>query len=98
MCLIDFGMPVEREDELPFGSNVPLESHGSSRTAGAKQKRKHLDHPRPYNKNNFDFFVFRDPALFVGQLSENSLLLIEKQWMEVVRNFNSPVDRHIFGT
>ncbi|CAL9110435.1 unnamed protein product [Musa textilis] len=98
MCLIDFGMPIEREDELPFDSNVPLESHGSSRTTGAKQKRKHLDQPRPHTKKNFDFFVFRDPALFVGQLSENSLVLIEKQWMEVVRNFDAPVGRHIFGT
>lgn len=53
---------------------------------------------RPPKSQNFDFFVFRDQALFVGHLSETSLLVVEKSWQEVLKTFGAPVHRHIFGT
>ncbi|WOK98379.1 U3 small nucleolar RNA-associated protein [Canna indica] len=98
MCLIDFEVPVDDDDEFPIGSDQ-AQKFDSSKPNGAKRKRKLLDHEsKPYNKKNFDFFGFRNPALFVSNFSENSLLLVEKQWMEVVKNFDAPIHRHIFGT
>ncbi|XP_008778520.1 WD repeat-containing protein PCN-like isoform X1 [Phoenix dactylifera] len=98
MCLIDFGMPINREDgEYPNGSD--LLKYDSSKNARAKRKRKNFDQESSPNKNkNFDFCAFGDPVLFVGHLSENNLLILEKRWMEVAQNFDAPVHRHIFGT
>lgn len=50
------------------------------------------------SRKNFDIFTFRNPALFIGHLCENSVLIIDKSWMEVVKTFAPPVHRHIFGT
>lgn len=53
---------------------------------------------KPPKNQNFDFFVFREQALFVGHLTENSLLVVEKSWQEVRKKFGAPVHRHVFGT
>ncbi|CAL9074648.1 unnamed protein product [Musa acuminata var. zebrina] len=99
MCFIDFGLPVDQDDESPIHSDLPLEKNDYNKIFGGKRKRKYLEQKsKPFNKKNFDFFAFRDPALFVSHMSDNSLLLIEKQWMEVVRNFDAPIHRHIYGT
>ncbi|KAG1361265.1 WD repeat-containing protein PCN [Cocos nucifera] len=100
MCLIDFGMPIDQDDdEYPKGSELLLEKHDSSKNARAKRKRKNFDQQfKPNKKKNFDFCAFKDPVLFVGHLSENSVLILEKRWMEVAQNFDAPVHRHIFGT
>lgn len=47
---------------------------------------------------NFVLSTFKDPVLFVGHLSEHSLFVVEKSWMQVARTFDAPVHRHIFGT
>ncbi|ONK63970.1 uncharacterized protein A4U43_C07F20780 [Asparagus officinalis] len=111
MCLIDFGMPVGEEEypELPNGPNLSLEKYDSSKNIKAKRKRKIIDQEvkplsidqevKPLSKNkNFDFFAFRDQALFVSHLSETSLLVVEKSWDEVRKTFGAPVHRHIYGT
>ncbi|XP_009385680.2 WD repeat-containing protein PCN isoform X1 [Musa acuminata AAA Group] len=99
MCFIDFGLPVDQDDESSIHSDLPLEKNDYNKIFGGKRKRKYLEQKsKPFNKKNFDFFAFRDPALFVSHMSDNSLLLIEKQWMEVVRNFDAPIHRHIYGT
>jgi len=99
MCLIDFGMPVGQDDyiKLPNGSNLLLEKHDASKNPKAKRKRK-IEESKPPMSKNFDFFTFSNPALFVGHLSENSVLVVEKPWEEVRKAFGAPVHRHIFGT
>lgn len=100
MCLIDFEMPIDQDDdEYPNGSDLLLEKYDTSKNARAKRKRKNFDQEfKPNKKKNFDFCAFRDPVLFAGHLSENSVLILEKRWMEVAQNFDAPVHRHIFGT
>ncbi|KAL2471554.1 Transducin family protein/WD-40 repeat family protein [Abeliophyllum distichum] len=100
MCLIDFGMPVDREDdtELANGEELTLRMLQSN----GKLKRKLKDHEleiRHSGRKNFEFCAFRDPVLFVEHLSRNSLLVIDKPWMQVVKTLDTPpVHRHIFGT
>ncbi|KAE8704475.1 cirhin-like [Hibiscus syriacus] len=92
MCSIDFGKPVDEDDESELVNGALLKF--------TNMKRKHwLNESQQCRKNNFDIVVFRDPVLFIGQLSKNSVLIIDKPWMEVVKSFDSaPVQRRIFGT
>ncbi|XAR48433.1 hypothetical protein NMG60_11031255, partial [Bertholletia excelsa] len=90
MCWIDFGMPVDQdhENELVNGYNLELKSLPSPE----------LD-PKQSAKKNFEFCAFKDPVLFVGHLSKNSVLIIDKPWLQVVKALDTaPVHRHIFGT
>lgn len=101
MCLIDFEMPVDGDDEdLPNGLDSPSKKSSSS-VKKSKMKRKWKDsnqEPEVNGKKNFNFSAFKDPVLFVGHLSEKSLLIIEKPWLEVVQTFDTPpVHRHIYG-
>uniref|UniRef100_A0A7N0U9R0 Uncharacterized protein n=1 Tax=Kalanchoe fedtschenkoi TaxID=63787 RepID=A0A7N0U9R0_KALFE len=103
MCLIDFGMPVDREengglvDDLESALkklNHPL--------INGRLKRKLRDcdfENKVTSRKNFVVSNFRDPVLFVGHLSENSLLVVDKPWLDVVKAFDSqPIHKHIFGT
>ncbi|KAF5766592.1 hypothetical protein HanRHA438_Chr15g0729331 [Helianthus annuus] len=48
---------------------------------------------------NFEFCAFREPVVFAGHLSKDSVSAIEKPWMQVVKGFDAkPVHRHIYGT
>lgn len=101
MCLIDFGVPVCEDDyiQLPNGSNLSLEMYDSPKNAKIKRRRKRIDDElKPAKNKNFDFFVFRNPAMFVSYISETSLLVVEKSWEEVRKAFGAPVHRHVFGT
>ncbi|XXG56848.1 hypothetical protein AAC387_Pa03g4158 [Persea americana] len=101
MCLIDFGMPVDEENEsFPNGVDPSSnKSFDSSRKPDLKRKWKDSSQePQLNGKKNFDISAFKDPVLFVGHLSEESLLIIEKPWLEVVQTFDAPVHRHIYGT
>lgn len=100
MCFIDFGMPVDQDDnELPNGSDTFLENNDAIKITRSKRKRKNPEEEsKRTTKRNFDICSFRDPVLFVGHLSENSLLIVEKRWMDVVQSFDAPVHRHIYGT
>ncbi|KAF5200850.1 Wd repeat-containing protein pcn [Thalictrum thalictroides] len=102
MCLIDFGMPVEKEDGsyLTNGLDATLKKLQNTFTnTGLKRKRKEagLDHNNKV-KTNFEFGAFKDPVLFVGHLSKDSLFVIEKPWRDVIQKFDAPVHRHIFGS
>ncbi|GAA0186765.1 hypothetical protein LIER_34053 [Lithospermum erythrorhizon] len=80
MCAIDFGLPVEVDDD------------------NTKLKRKSRER-KPSNRDNLVFSDYRDPVLFVGHLSKNSLLIIDKPWIEVAEGFDAkPVHKHIYGT
>ncbi|KAJ4976018.1 hypothetical protein NE237_001124 [Protea cynaroides] len=101
MCLIDFGMPVDHDDDknLPNGLVSPLKKFPDSENNSIlKRKLNKLDLELKLSRKNFDFSTFRDPVLFVSHLSENSVLVIEKPWMEVVKAFDAPIHKHVFGT
>lgn len=99
MCLIDFGLPVVQDGQLPHGSVISAEKIDPQKATKAKVKRKDRDEVLKQDiRNNFDFFAFKDPVLFVGHLLDSSVLLVEKQWMDVVKGFGPPVHRHIYGT
>ncbi|GFY85961.1 transducin family protein [Actinidia rufa] len=103
MCLIDFGLPVDRDDDgdLVNGHDPPLKKSQNSPINGRlKRKLKGQELETKHNsKKNFEFCGFRDPVLFVGHLSKNSVLIIDKPWMQIVKSFDTaPVHRHIFGT
>ncbi|CAI9115873.1 OLC1v1016884C2 [Oldenlandia corymbosa var. corymbosa] len=88
MCLIDFVMPVEKDDLPNLQEVLKMFPNGTLR------KRK-----LETNKKNFDFCSFKDPVLFVGHISKNSVLVIDKPWIQVVKTFDAqPVHRHIYGT
>ncbi|KAI3873622.1 hypothetical protein MKW92_037814 [Papaver armeniacum] len=102
MCFIDFAKPVVQDDDdnslvngaLDTSSEVSQDVVANS-NGKMKNKRK-----RESKKNfNFNFSPFKDPALFVGHLSDSSVLVIEKPWREVVQSFEAPpVHRHIYGS
>uniref|UniRef100_A0A1D1Z8K6 Cirhin n=2 Tax=Anthurium amnicola TaxID=1678845 RepID=A0A1D1Z8K6_9ARAE len=101
MCLIDFVMPVGFDAvDLPNGSNLLSDNFQYPfMNVKAKRKRRDANHETKQSKiNNFDFFEFRNPVLFVGHMLEHSLLVLEKPWMKVIQTFGAPVHRHIFGT
>lgn len=99
MCFIDFGLPVVDDVQLPHESTGSAEKTDSQKTPKKKQKRKACDEElKQAKRNNFDFFAFKEPVLFVGHLMDTSILIVEKRWMEVVEGFGEPVHRHIYGT
>ncbi|KAM3294223.1 hypothetical protein ACQJBY_037240 [Aegilops geniculata] len=94
MCVIDFGLPVVQDVQLSTS-----EKTDSQKAAKTKVKRKHRDEDLKQEKrSNFTFFAFKDPVLFAGHLLDSSILVVEKQWMDVVQGFGPPVHRHIYGT
>lgn len=99
MCLIDFGMPIHQDDELNVSQDQLPDKQVMFNSAKAKRKRKEIVQEMNLPKKvNFEFCAFKDPVLFVGHLSENSVLALEKPWVDVVKNFDAPVHRHIYGT
>ncbi|KAK1296649.1 hypothetical protein QJS10_CPB15g02043 [Acorus calamus] len=100
MCLIDFGLPVDEADEgLTNGLDTSLKLCDPLKIAKLKRKWKDISqNHKPKGRKNFEFYAFKDPVLFAGHLSDKSLLIVDKQWMDVVKTFDAPVHRHIFGT
>ncbi|KAJ6878606.1 transducin family protein-like 1 [Populus alba x Populus x berolinensis] len=101
MCLIDFGMPVDREEDsdLVNSQHSPLKKLQTTTMNGGLKRRLKEYQPETKLRKNFEILAFRDPVLFIGHLSENSILIMDKPWMDVVKTFDTqPVHRHIFGT
>ncbi|KAK6792666.1 hypothetical protein RDI58_011747 [Solanum bulbocastanum] len=103
MCLIDFGKPVDDDDEADLANGQDLASkklYSTLVNGSLKRKLKGSDLETKLNgRKNFEFIAFRDPVLFVGHLSKTSTLIIDKPWIQVVKSFDTtPVHRHIFGT
>lgn len=93
MCLINFEMPIRQDD----GSHAAIDEQGMSRSS--KKRKKPVEWLNsPSKKRNFDFCAFKNPVLFVGHISDNSLFVLEKPWMDVVESLDAPVHRHIYGT
>lgn len=102
MCLIDFGLPVVRDDDHGLVKcHAPAVSKSQSSTNGRlKRKLKGRDMETKHaGRKNFEICGFRDPVLYVGHISKGSLLIIDKQWMEVVKTLDAPpLHRYIYGT
>lgn len=104
MCLIDFAMPVDHEEGTGLVNGMDTITNklrNSPMSKRLKRKLQDLDRSeRKLNgKRNFDFFSFRDPVLFVGHVSNKSVLVVDKPWLEVVKNLDTqPVHKHVFGT
>ncbi|XWS09544.1 hypothetical protein CRYUN_Cryun40dG0093800 [Craigia yunnanensis] len=101
MCSIDFGKPVDQDDESDLVNGALLKFQGSLTNMKWKHRLRdsQTESKLGSRKNNFDLIVFRDPVFFIGHLSKHSILIIDKPWMEVVKSFDAaPVQRHIFGT
>ncbi|KAJ8541201.1 hypothetical protein K7X08_002017 [Anisodus acutangulus] len=107
MCLIDFGKPVDGDDEADLANVQDLVSKklhntlvNGSVNGSLKRKSKGSELETKQNsRKNFELHPFRDPVLFVGHLSKTSTLIIDKPWIQVVKGFDTtPVHRHIFGT
>lgn len=47
---------------------------------------------------NFRVFVLDNTCLFVGFTGPNSAALLEKPWVDVLKQFPPPVYRHMYGT
>ncbi|ESQ38800.1 hypothetical protein EUTSA_v10028433mg [Eutrema salsugineum] len=108
-CLIDFGKPVaeDEENEFPNGNlsktlEGKLVNMGLKLGKGTNRKRRLEEYQlegKSKERKNFEILPSKHPVLFVGHLSKNSIMVIEKPWMDVVKSFDTqPVDRHIFGT
>jgi len=99
MCYIDFGLPVVEDVDLLNGPVGPAEKSDVKKSTKTRQKRKaHDEESKQEKRNNFNFFAFKEPVLFVGHLLDSSILIVEKRWMDVVEGFSAPVHRHIYGT
>ena len=105
MCLIDFEIPVERDDSnsdlVPIEMLNSLDSVSKKLNSNGRLKRKLQQtdmYIKLYGRRNFEFFEFRHPVLFVSHASKSSLLVVDKPWLEVVKSLNSqPIQRHIYG-
>ncbi|KAK8968322.1 hypothetical protein KSP40_PGU005252 [Platanthera guangdongensis] len=95
MCLINFEMPIREGD----GFHAAIDEQGIPRANKKRKKPVEVEvMSSPSKKRNFDFCAFKDPVLFVGHISDNSLFVLEKQWMDVIKGLDAPVHRHIYGT
>ncbi|WCJ43302.1 Transducin family protein / WD-40 repeat family protein [Euphorbia peplus] len=101
MCLINFGLPVEREEtsEVVIGQHSPLKKLQPNLINGRLKRKLKESHTEAKHYKNFEFLAFRDPVLFIGNLSEKSILIIDKPWMDVIKSLDAPpVHRHVYGT
>nr|KYP57092.1 Cirhin [Cajanus cajan] len=90
MCLIDFGLSAEA-DESHNLINQDLKAN-IIQNFNTKKRTKH-------NRKNFNVVPLENPVLFLAYTSKNSLFMVDKPWLQVVKSLEAPpVHRHIFGT
>ncbi|CAL0322514.1 unnamed protein product [Lupinus luteus] len=88
MCLIDFGLPVEQDDNDMLNVQDPRVK--TLQNLSVKKKIRY---------KNFNVLPFENPVLFLAYMSKSSFFMIDKPWLEVVKSLEAPpVHRHIFGT
>ncbi|KAI3951256.1 hypothetical protein MKW92_035487 [Papaver armeniacum] len=99
MCFIDFGKLLAQDDDENNGVLDSSSEVSQDVVANGNGKVNHKRKRESQENLNVNFSPFKDPALFVGHLSESSVLVIEKPWREVVQSFEAPpVHKHIYGT
>lgn len=105
MCIIKFGNSAagsnNNNHELVNGLDSALRKLQQSSIIGKlKRKWKGFElESQVIGVENNKFYPLTDPVLFIGHLSDGSMLVVDKPWMEVVKNFEAPpVHRHIYGS
>ena len=54
---------------------------------------------KEHNRRNFEVIPFENPVLCLGHTSKNSIFMVDKPWLQVVKSLEGrPVHRHIYGT
>ncbi|XP_010556470.1 PREDICTED: U3 small nucleolar RNA-associated protein 4 [Tarenaya hassleriana] len=105
-CSIEFDMTAELEDttslqngDLPKRVEGKLVNGGLNFGNGTRKRPIEDDQLLSCKwKQNFDVKPSNHPILFVGHLSKNSVLVVEKPWMKVVKSLDTkPLHRHIYG-
>jgi len=103
MCLIDFGLPVEQDEGDML--NTQDSRDGNLQYISVKKGTKHskrkfevLPIEKPVRRN-FQVLPLENPVLFLAHTSKNSLFIVDKPWLQVVKSLEAPpVHRHIYGT
>ncbi|CAM8911121.1 unnamed protein product [Rhodiola kirilowii] len=102
MCLIDVGNSAAGVDNYEFVNSLDSafrKLHQSSIIGKLKRKWKEFELEPEVIDLKSNFFPFKDPVLFVGHLPDNSMFVVDKPWIQVVKSFDAPpVHRHIYGT
>ncbi|KAJ7533600.1 hypothetical protein O6H91_13G056600 [Diphasiastrum complanatum] len=100
MCFIDLRKPfgpqhdtevVGKDKIFGNGDHTYVLKHRSDNGDMSDKKSK-------CSKGNFNITTFDEPVLFVGHVSERSLLVVECPWSEVLLGLPAPVFRHTYGT
>ncbi|BBN10610.1 U3 small nucleolar RNA-associated protein 4 [Marchantia polymorpha subsp. ruderalis] len=90
MVQIDFSKPVKLYSHEPKEKS---QAHANGNGAAPKQNGSSSVHT-----DNFAYVPFKDPVLFLGHTAQSSVLVVEKPWLEVLRQIPAPVYRHLYGT
>ncbi|KAG6555830.1 hypothetical protein Mapa_002471 [Marchantia paleacea] len=90
MVQIDFSKPVKLYSHEPKEKS---HSHANGNGVTPKQNGSSSVHT-----DNFAYVPFNDPVLFLGHTAQSSVLVVEKPWLEVLRQIPAPVYRHLYGT
>ncbi|MCO5547308.1 hypothetical protein L7F22_000756 [Adiantum nelumboides] len=96
MCLIDFQKPVPQDSSSAASDSK--KSHLANGIAVSKQKAASQNGGNKPSEKNFVLVPFKDPVLFAGYVGDNSFLVLEKPWLEVVSQLPPPVYRRLYGT
>eukprot|EP00898_Chlorokybus_atmophyticus_P002048 jgi/Chlat1/2844/Chrsp194S03000 len=89
-CLIDFDRPVPSEPVV--GRKRKRHKHYQ----GHKQSKD--DSQAGQQTRNFEIRAFRNPCLFLTFTEDKSVLVVDRPWRSVVRQFPPPLYRHRYGT
>ncbi|KAG0557990.1 hypothetical protein KC19_11G171000 [Ceratodon purpureus] len=107
MCHIDFSQPigdeVEGTEEDSAGGKVVgngklhVGANGNGNGNGVDLKVSSRS-SRARESKSLVVVNMKDLVLFLGHTGPNSVLIVEKPWLEVLRQFPAPVARHVYGS
>ncbi|KAK6160594.1 hypothetical protein DH2020_003975 [Rehmannia glutinosa] len=86
MCLIDLAIPADKDKDTDYATDWG-KLH-SNEVVKCKLEAYEVKSKRGGIQNS-EFCAFRDPVLFVEHLSNNSLLVMDKPWTQVVKTFDA---------
>ncbi|GBG66273.1 hypothetical protein CBR_g57871 [Chara braunii] len=92
MCVIDLSKPLQEKGEI-------VKEQNSAPTAGRPDAGYAGNGAPPVAENkNFAVVRLNHRCLFLGHLTEDSVFLLEKPWVDVMAKFPAPLYRHTYGT
>lgn len=104
MCRIDFSQPIGDEiQETPEKPvNADQKAIGNGRNHAGSNGTVNGDivkgSVRSRESKSLVVVTMKNPVLFLGHTGPESVLIAEKPWLEVLRQFPAPVSRHIYGS